>query len=268
MNRRALALAAAAVAVATAALPAAAQTAPTPAIVITPTCGPAGTPIQLRVDGSGWPANVALSLSVTVSGFAGTSWNDSIQNTGPTGSFTTPFPNPQYNKNGPPTPTASGVYIVKYLDNRQTQFSATADYTVPCATASTTSTTVAATTTTLAATTTTIHAATTSSTTTSTTAPVGHLLVDPPLGPPGSVARVTGSGFSPGPVTLSWTPGLGSTAATADATGTFQAYLLVMPKDVLGPRQLVAKVGPTIVATAPFLAVPGTVQPGGFDYRR
>lgn len=90
--------------------------------------------------------------------------------------------------------------------------------------------------------------------------PGAALVVVPPLGPPGFVTTARGSGFSPGPVSLRWAPGIGETEATAGEDGTFEARVLVFPRDRLGPRTLIAS-GGDAVATAPLLVVPSTVQP-------
>jgi hypothetical protein len=94
--------------------------------------------------------------------------------------------------------------------------------------------------------------------------PGATLAVKPSLGTPGFVALVTGTGFAPGPVQLTWAPGIGSFAATAGPDGTFTAQVLVFPHDRLGPRTLVAT-GGAVTATAPFLVVPNTVHPSGKD---
>jgi hypothetical protein len=96
------------------------------------------------------------------------------------------------------------------------------------------------------------------------TTPGVTLTVTPPIGPPGFVAVAQGSGFAPGPVTLTWAPGIGTVTATADTSGRFDAPMLVMPRDRIGLRQLVATSG-TTSAGAAFLVVPNTVQPSGKD---
>ncbi|HET9443371.1 MAG TPA: FG-GAP-like repeat-containing protein [Acidimicrobiales bacterium] len=103
-------------------------------------------------------------------------------------------------------------------------------------------------------------------TTTTTVVPTATatLTATPPLGPPGFVTQAHGTGFPPGPVTLSWDPGIGATATTAGPDGTFTAQVLVMPRDRLGPRRLVA-VGGAATAVADFLVVVPTVQPSGSD---
>ncbi|MDP9442424.1 MAG: hypothetical protein M3P34_09680 [Actinomycetota bacterium] len=107
-------------------------------------------------------------------------------------------------------------------------------------------------------------------TTTSTTTvvppptPGAVLTLTPAVGPPGFVTLAQGTGFPPGPVTLTWTPGLGFTPATAGPDGTFAVRVLVFPKDRLGPRAAVASAG-GVTANAAFLVVTPTVQPSGSD---
>lgn len=107
-------------------------------------------------------------------------------------------------------------------------------------------------------------------TTTSTTTvvppptPGASLTLTPSVGPPGFVTLAQGTGFPPGPVTLTWTRGLGFTPATAGPDGTFAVRVLVFPKDRLGPRAAVASAG-GVTANAAFLVVPPTVQPSGSD---
>ncbi len=94
------------------------------------------------------------------------------------------------------------------------------------------------------------------------------LTVDPPIGPPGQTTLATGTGWPPGPVTLVWRSGLGSFNAVADANGNFQIYVFVMPRDEVGPRNLVGTEG-TVTAQAAYLVVPDTVQPpDNFAVRR
>ena len=100
----------------------------------------------------------------------------------------------------------------------------------------------------------------------------GSMVLNRPLGPPGSVVGVRGSGFRPGErVVLSWSPGLGLTEAVADAGGSFVAQVLVFQRDLLGARTLTATMPAVPSAprvTANFLVVPGTQQPGDFVVRR
>jgi hypothetical protein len=94
--------------------------------------------------------------------------------------------------------------------------------------------------------------------------PGASLTVTPTIARLGFVVIANGTGFPPGAVTLSWLPGIGLTTATAAADGTFSTQVLVFPKDVIGPRTLVAH-GGDVTATAPFLAVAGSVKPSGKD---
>lgn len=120
-------------------------------------------------------------------------------------------------------------------------------------------------------TTVTVPGATTTSTTrplATTTTSVGPktvaVTITPGLGPPGFVATVRGTGFPPGLAVLSWLPGIGTSTAIVGADGTFSGSLLVIPRDRLGMRLVVATAG-AATAKAPFLVVPGTVQPSGQD---
>lgn len=94
--------------------------------------------------------------------------------------------------------------------------------------------------------------------------PGASLSITPAIGPPGFVTLAQGAGFPPGPVTLTWAPGLGFTPATAGPDGTFAVRVLVFPRDRLGLRLAVAT-GAGVSANAPFLVVPPTVQPSGSD---
>jgi len=98
--------------------------------------------------------------------------------------------------------------------------------------------------------------------------------VSPTLGRPGSVVMVEGHGFLPGhTVTLHWAAAAGATGAAAPLSPIVTTRaggegeigptpLLVLPGDVVGPRLVQAEGDePGAVATAPFLVVPGTVQP-------
>jgi len=106
--------------------------------------------------------------------------------------------------------------------------------------------------------------------------------LDPPIGPPGFVTDVVGSGFPANSaiVVLNWQPpALLSplpAAITTDANGAFQFPLLVLYHDLLGPRLMQAVVanpfgdraGSAIEADAPFLVTPGRSQPSDFVLRR
>jgi PKD repeat protein len=89
------------------------------------------------------------------------------------------------------------------------------------------------------------------------------LVLNPAVGPPGTIVTVTGHGFRPNtPVTVSWTVSTGSVVITADQHGDLPPRsLLILTPDVLGPRLAEASSSPP--ATAPFLVVPSTSEPGG-----
>jgi Tol biopolymer transport system component len=75
------------------------------------------------------------------------------------------------------------------------------------------------------------------------TGSLAGLVLDPPIGPPGMVTVVSGSGFPPGAgIRLAWSQGITPTLApiVADADGTFTVGVLVFHKDIVGPRRLVA----------------------------
>jgi PKD repeat protein len=107
--------------------------------------------------------------------------------------------------------------------------------------------------------------------TTSTTAPptgpsvpgAPKLILNPAVGPPGTIVTVTGTGFRPNTaVTVSWTVSTGSVVIVADNNGNLApSPLLILTPDVLGPR--FARASSTPPATAPFLVVPATSEPGG-----
>jgi hypothetical protein len=91
------------------------------------------------------------------------------------------------------------------------------------------------------------------------------LTLNPAIGPPGTIVTVTGSGFKAStPVTISWSVSTGSVVVTPDALGNLPAtQMFILTPDVLGPRFAVASSTPAV--EAPFLVVPGTMQPGGDD---
>lgn len=94
--------------------------------------------------------------------------------------------------------------------------------------------------------------------------PGASLTLSPAVGPPGFVTSARGAGFPPGPVMITWSPGLGFTPAVAGPDGTFSVSVLVFPRDRLGPRIAVASAG-GVSANAPFLVVPPTMQPSASD---
>ena len=73
-----------------------------------------------------------------------------------------------------------------------------------------------------------------------------RLTLRPPSGPPGTVVIARGTGFPRNyPVTFAWTKGITPvplTMAQTDAEGAFIAQVLVLPNDVVGPRDLRATV--------------------------
>jgi hypothetical protein len=106
--------------------------------------------------------------------------------------------------------------------------------------------------------------------------------LDPPIGPPGFVTNVVGTGFPANAsiVFLNWSaPALRSPLPKnikTDANGSFQFPILVLYHDLLGPRMLQAivanpfgdRAGSAIEADAPFLVTPGRSQPTDLVLRR
>lgn len=106
--------------------------------------------------------------------------------------------------------------------------------------------------------------------------------LNPPIGPPGFVTTVVGSGFPPNSklVDLNWaSPALPSPlpkVVMTDANGGFSFPILVLYHDLGGPRTIQAIVpnpfgaeaGSAIEADAPFLVTLGRTQPADFVLRR
>jgi hypothetical protein len=106
--------------------------------------------------------------------------------------------------------------------------------------------------------------------------------LDPPIGPPGFVTNVVGTGFPANAsiVFLNWgAPMLRSPlpkTIKTDANGSFQFPILVLYHDLLGPRMLQAivanpfgdRAGSAIEADAPFLVTLGRAQPTDLVLRR
>ncbi len=99
--------------------------------------------------------------------------------------------------------------------------------------------------------------------------------LDPAIGPPGFVTAVVGADLPPGArVRLRWAPGITTTpdTVTVGPDGSFRTPLLVLRKDVLGPRDLTASrvSGPPFTpvrAPEPFLVVPRELGPPLFGGR-
>jgi hypothetical protein len=87
----------------------------------------------------------------------------------------------------------------------------------------------------------------------------------PPVGPPGFVTSIRGTDFPPGvPVRLSWSVGVTVVAdpAVAGPDGTFAAQLLVLPRDQVGSRQVIAAgAGFSPVTTGFWVVVPAQQPP-------
>jgi hypothetical protein len=106
--------------------------------------------------------------------------------------------------------------------------------------------------------------------------------LNPPIGPPGFVTNVVGTGFPPNSpiVDLNWArPALTSPlpkVITTDANGSFSYPVLIFYHDGIGPRVIQAIVanpfgdqaGSAIEADAPFLVTLGRPQPPDFVLRR
>ncbi len=96
----------------------------------------------------------------------------------------------------------------------------------------------------------------------------GELVLDPPIGQPGIVTMVEGSGFPPDtPVVLSWSLGITPRMepVVTDAGGAFRVQVLVFHNDRTGPRELQAvpldgtafpPVAATMLVTRPSAAPP------------
>jgi hypothetical protein len=147
-----------------------------------------------------------------------------------------------FSRDIPLTMPAEGLHLVRADDLRQREADAT--YTIPCFQPS--------------------------------------VALDPPIGPPGFVTTVVGSGFPANStiVVLNWQPPALLSPLPAviktDGNGAFQFPLLVLYHDLLGPRLMQAivanpfgdRAGAAIEADAPFLVTPGRAQPSDFVLRR
>ncbi|HKE97460.1 MAG TPA: DUF11 domain-containing protein [Actinomycetes bacterium] len=95
------------------------------------------------------------------------------------------------------------------------------------------------------------------------------LSLDPPLGPPGFVTIAVGEQFPKNAlVQLAWDQGLNASpdplTVRADAQGRFSQQVLVFPRDLLGPRKLLATIGGVQVTSADFLVVARPIGPPDF----
>ncbi len=98
-----------------------------------------------------------------------------------------------------------------------------------------------------------------------------RIVADPELGPPGFVTIIHGLDFPPGvPVRLAWDTGVTVAAnpAVPDARGRFDAQLLVLWKDELGPRQVVGTGSGFARVTTDFRVVQPAQQPPGLVLRK
>ena len=100
--------------------------------------------------------------------------------------------------------------------------------------------------------------------------PGADVRLEPPVGPPGIVTVLTGTGFAPGAlVTVRWDRGITQRLApvVVGPDGNFKLAVLVFHHDRVGPRQLIvtpAAGGPTFAdEIVPFVVVPGPLQPYG-----
>jgi uncharacterized repeat protein (TIGR01451 family) len=97
-----------------------------------------------------------------------------------------------------------------------------------------------------------------------------RIVAVPEIGPPGFVTSVRGTDFPPGvPVRLAWDVGLTVAAnpAVPAGDGTFAAQLLVVPRDQLGPRKILAT-GPGFgTVRTDFRVILPAQQPPGLLWR-
>lgn len=100
--------------------------------------------------------------------------------------------------------------------------------------------------------------------------PAAQVRLEPALGPPGVVTRLSGSNFPPGAlVTITWDRGITQLLdpVAVNPDGTFTIDVLVFHHDRLGPRKLAVTAGPGgppfVEHSAPFLVVPAPIQPTG-----
>ncbi|MFF5126109.1 HYR domain-containing protein [Streptomyces syringium] len=93
------------------------------------------------------------------------------------------------------------------------------------------------------------------------------LTITPEVGPPGQVVQARGKDFPPGStVRLTWKPGITAarSAVRVGRDGSFEAQVLVLRKDQLGPRELHAEVRGLDPLQRPFLVVQRNLSPPDF----
>ncbi|WP_338932835.1 HYR domain-containing protein [Streptomyces netropsis] len=96
------------------------------------------------------------------------------------------------------------------------------------------------------------------------------LTITPEVGPPGQVVQARGRDFPPGStVRLTWKPGITAARSVVRVgrDGSFEAQVLVLRKDRLGPRELRAEVRGLDGLQRPFLVVQRNLNPPDFAGR-
>jgi len=92
--------------------------------------------------------------------------------------------------------------------------------------------------------------------------PAPRLLASPNVAIAGEVTQIRGENFPPHTkVGLSWSVGLGSGSVTSDANGDLIGEMVIFPRDVLGPRDLLASGPGGQLASASFLVQQPAEQP-------
>ncbi len=216
-------------------------------ITLDPNCGPVGGPPEtytIKVKGVSFPPTLLEQPNDADITFAGAPAGSGFIEF--SGTFTATITVPR---------RPAGSYSVTATDRRDKHV-AFARFNVPCPTTGTVTTA------------TTAPVPDTTVTTAKPPPPPGatpSCVLDPPVGPPGFVTQARCTGFPPNTTaTLRWDPGLGTFPAAIGPLGTFTAPVLILPRDRLGPRQMIAEAG-GVSAQAPFIVVPPSVSPSGTD---